>query len=448
MLKRIVDFYRTGPDRPLRSEDPQEIRRDYNRLRWSVFLSTTLGYGCFYTCRLSFSVAKKPMLDAGVLDASQMGRIGFVLLFVYALGKFINGFLADRSNIRRFMSTGLLVSAFVNILFGFTTLFWAFVVLWAINGWFQSIGSAPSVVSLCQWFSNRERGTRYGIWAASHSIGEGLTFMGTAALVSVLGWRWGFWGPGLLCVGVALVLFRTLADRPQALGLPHIADFKDDRSAGTPSKKSVGALQLEVIKSPIIWVLGLSSATMYMARYAMNNWGILYLQEVKAYELADAGFILAFYPIAGLGGAMSCGFISDRFFGSRRNVPTLLYGVLLVTSMVLFFFGPQHSVMVDIAAVSAFGFAIGGLIVFLAGLTALDAFSKKAAGAVKGVLGLFSYIGAAAQDWISGSLIAAGRIEIDGLVTYDFTRVIFFWIGAAVVSLVLATLVWNIKPRE
>jgi OPA family sugar phosphate sensor protein UhpC-like MFS transporter len=39
------------------------------------------------------------------------------------------------------------------------------------------------VVALSHWFARKERGTRYGIWSASHSIGEGLTFAGTAFLV-------------------------------------------------------------------------------------------------------------------------------------------------------------------------------------------------------------------------------------------------------------------------
>ena len=83
-----------------------------------------------------------------------------------------------------FRSTGLGVSAVMNLFFGFTSVFWIFGVLWAINGWFQSMGSAPAVVSVTQWFSSKERGTYYGIWAASHNIGEGLTFIGTASIVA------------------------------------------------------------------------------------------------------------------------------------------------------------------------------------------------------------------------------------------------------------------------
>jgi OPA family sugar phosphate sensor protein UhpC-like MFS transporter len=447
MLRKVIGFFRTGPDRPL-LVDQDQIQQIYERTRWSVYISLVLGYGFFYTCRLSLSVAKKPMLDAGILDATQLGVIGAALLYTYAIGKFVNGFLADRANIRRFMSTALMFSAILNLLFGLTSYFLVFAILWGLNGWFQSIGSAPSVVSICQWFSNNERGTRYGIWAGAHNIGEGLTFVGTSLLISMLGWRMGFIGPGLACVVVAALLYVTLADRPQTYGLPQVADYRKDYSAGKPTGEPVGTSQLVVLKSPVVWVLGLSSALMYVCRYAIHSWGPLYLQEVKNYSLVEAGILIGANTVLGLAGAACSGFISDRFFHSKRNVPTLLYGLLLTGSLIMLYAVPPGHRLLDILALGGFEFAIGGLIVFLAGLIAVDAMPKKAAGAVKGIIGLFSYIGAASQEWISGTLIDAGKTVIDGKVTYDFGTSFYFWIGASIVSLLLATTAWNVKPRE
>jgi OPA family sugar phosphate sensor protein UhpC-like MFS transporter len=388
------------------------------------------------------------MIDAGVVDVTELGIIGAVLLYVYAIGKFTNGFLADRANIQRFMSIALLLSAVVNLLFGLTTYFMLFVILWGMNGWFQSIGSAPSVVSLCQWFSNNERGTRYGIWAGAHNIGEGLTFIGTSFLVGALGWSWGFIGPGIACIIIAVIMYKTLADRPQTYGLPHVSDYKNDYSAGKPSKESTGKLQLIVLKSPIVWVLGLSSALMYVTRYAIHSWGPLYLQEMKNYSIVEAGFLIGANTMLGLAGAMFSGFFSDRFFNSRRNVPTLLYGLLLTGSLILLYLIPPGNYWLDMIALGGFEFAIGGLIVFLAGLIAVDVMPTGAAGAVKGIIGLFSYIGAATQDWISGYLISSGKTIIDGKAIYNFDYAFYFWIGASVLSFILATTVWNVRAHE
>src|SRR3989304_6813652 len=364
MLKKIIKFFVTGENKPL-LEDENQIKKIYEKKRWSIYISLIIGYAFFYTCRLGLSVAKKPILDAGVLSVSEMGIIGSVLLYVYAVGKFTNGILSDRANIKRFMSIALLLSAIVNIIFGLTNSFILFVILWGLNGWFQSIGSAPSVVSICQWYSNKERGTRYGIWAGAHNIGEGLTFVASAFFVSYFGWQAGFIGPGIICIFVALVLYNTLADRPQTYGLPHVADYRKDYSAGKPVTEDIAKLQRMVLKNPYVWILGLSSALMYVARYAINNWGILFLQESKHYELIDASFVMSAYPVMGFIGAAFSGFISDKIFDSRRNIPTLFYGLIETGGVLMLFLIPPGHVWMDTIAMGLFGFGIGGLIVFL-----------------------------------------------------------------------------------
>ncbi|MEI6784407.1 MAG: MFS transporter [Verrucomicrobiota bacterium] len=435
----LLSFFKTRPDRPEFSEDPGIVRCVYEAHRRSVFLSVLFGYGLFYTSRMNFSVAKKAMLEEGVMSATQMGLIGSALLFVYSVGKFTNGFLADRCNIARFMSTGLLLSGGANLLLGFNPVFGIFLLLWGLNGWFQSVGSAPSVVALSHWFGKQERGTRYGIWSASHSIGEGLTFVGTAVLVSSFGWRWGFWGPGLVCLLASLVLYRTLGDRPQTYGLPPIHVYKKEPpELPSEEKASVGQLQLEVIRHPGVWILALASGFLYVGRYGVGNWGPLYLQTAKGYSTAAAGSVMAAYPICNLIGSVSSGWVSDSLFGSRRNVPAMIYGLLEVVSLLaLYWIPPGHSFL-DAAALAAFGLGMGGLLVYLGGLMAIDLVSRRAAGAAMGLVGLFSYLVAGVQDTISGYLLDASKVVVNGTTTYSFRLVFAVWVSALALSVLLA----------
>ena len=450
MLQRLIDFYRTGKDLPVFSKDPETIRQRYTFWRWSVFLTITIGYGLFYTTRLSLSVVKEPLISAGIFSPAQLGTIGSAMLFIYAFGRLTNGFLADRANIKRFMASGLFISALINLVLGFTTGFWVFVMLWGVNGWFQSMGSAPSVVSMTQWFSHSERGSRYGVWSTSHCIGEGITFAGTAWVVTNYGWQSGFWAPGLLCVAVALIMLKTHADRPQTIGLPKVSDYLNDHPPKRVQKpRSVTTRQMEVLKNPWIWVLGLSAALMYMARYGINNWSIWFLQADKGMSLMDASLVASTAPIAGFFGSALSGIISDKLFRTRRNLPTLLYGLVQVGSLVFLYSVPDQSFWTAAAAMSLFGFATGGLLVFLGGLIAIDIVSKKATGAAMGIIGLFSYLGAGLQDLVSGLLIDATK-EIDGAgkTVYSFDTAFIFWVGAATLSMLLAAAAWRVKARE
>jgi len=440
MPNSIIAFFKTGADKPLISSDESVIDRLYRHKRLSVFISVTLGYGLYYTCRINFSVVKKPLLDAGIMNATQMGLVGSALLLVYSFGKLTNGFLADRCNIARFMSTALLLSSLVNLALGFNRVFLVFLVLWALNGWFQSIGSAPSVVALSHWFGRKERGTVYGMWSACHSIGEGITFAGTALLVSVLGWHWGFWGPGLLCFIASLILYRTIADRPQTYGLPSIGQYKNEAEPETG--ESIGKHQIQVIKHPGVWMLALANSCLSVARYGMSNWGPLYLQVAKEYSGAAAGSLLAIYPIAEIIGSVTSGFVTDKFFGAKRNAPALIYGLLEIGSLAALYLIPPGHRWLDTAALAVFGFALGGLLVFLGGLMAIDLVSRKAAGAAMGLVGLFSYIVAAVQDTVSGYLIDASKTIVNGAPVYSFKLVFTVWIGALVLSAAFAASLW------
>ena len=174
-MRRLLAAFATGPDAPALS-DPGQVDRLFRHHRTRILVAITIGYAFAYTCRLALSVVKKPLIDAGVFSPQDLGLIGSALFYTYALGKLVNGFLADHANIKIFFATGVIASALINIGMGFSTVLWVSVALWALNGWFQGFGAPSGVVALTAWFSNRERGRFYGIWSTAHSMGEGLTY--------------------------------------------------------------------------------------------------------------------------------------------------------------------------------------------------------------------------------------------------------------------------------
>ncbi len=441
----------TGEDRPP-LDDTSLVDRLYKRHRLRIMLAITIGYGLVYTCRLALSMVKKPLIDGGIFTPVELGIIGSALFYTYAFGKLTNGFLADHMNLKIFFAFGVLVSALLNIGMGFSTILWLSVLLWGLNGWFQGFGAPTGAVALATWFSNKERGRMYGIWSTAHAIGEGLTFVGVAGVVTLWGWRAGFWGPGLMCIVVAGGLYWLMQDRPPTLGLPRVADWKNDyvsSDEGSRDKKeSTWALQRTILKIPAIWVLALSSASIYVTRYAINSWGVLYLQEAKGYSLMQAGGAISVNTIAGILGALAFGFASDKIFNARRPPTNVIFAAMEIIGLLMVFFGPPGKPVFMTVAFFIYGFGLTGLVTSLGGLFALDIAPKRAAGAAMGFIGVFSYIGAALQDQISGHLIERGITIIDGVRHYDFTTVIWFWIGSSVLSFILATSLWRVRMRD
>jgi OPA family sugar phosphate sensor protein UhpC-like MFS transporter len=446
-MSEIIKFFTTGKDQPLMNGSQGEIAKIFNKLRWQTFTSITLGYALFYVLRLNFSVIKKPLMAAGVLNAQQLGIMGSVFFITYGLGKFTNSFLADRMNIKRFFAMGLFLSSVITVIMGFVNEYLPLVVLWGINGWFQSFGAGPCIVALNQWFSNKERGTYYGVWFTSHNLGAAFTYVATAALVGAYSWRAGFIMPGIVCLVGSILIYFFMSDRPETHGLPNVADFKNDHAAIVEKDKSVSSLQWEVVKRPAVWILGMASCFCYIARYAIESWGIIYLTEAKGYTTMGASGVLSIMQFAGIFGALTCGLVSDKFFNHKRNLPCLIYGALYAAAIAAFVWAPAAQ-WIDLTAMAVYGFTMGALVCYLGGLMAVDICPKRATGAAMGMIGLLSYGGAAAQEAVSGYLINSHMTIVNGKKIYDFTLAADFWVASAVISMILAACVWNAKAKD
>ncbi|MBC8402555.1 MAG: MFS transporter [Candidatus Marinimicrobia bacterium] len=440
-------FFATGKDIP-EIQDKNVIDKLYKKYRLNVMLAITVGYGLAYPLRLALNVVKKPLIDNGIFTAMDLGNIGSALLYAYALGKLTNGFLADHANVKRFFTFGVIISALLNIAMGGSTILWVWIILWGLNGWFQGFGAPTGAVSLANWFSNKERGFMYGIWSTAHALGEGLTFLVSATIVSFWGWQAGFVGPGLFGLVVAFGIYMVLQDRPQTLGLPVVANWKNDHVEADKKTMETKKAQLQILKMPAIWVLGIASATMYMTRYAINSWGILYLQEAKGYTLIESGAILSLNTFAGIIGCVAYGYISDKFFSARRPPVTLFFGIIEILALFVIFYSPPGNIVILTSAFFVYGFMLSGLLAVLGGLFAIDISPRNAAGAAMGFIGVFSYIGAGLQEQISGFLIDTNSTAVNGVLTYNFNPVIIYWIGSSVVSMILAATLWRVKVKD
>ena len=431
----------------------EEVQTTYKNLRNRTFWGVTVAYSLYYVCRMSLSVVKQPLIDNGILTAGQLGLIGSALLFVYAIGKFINGFIADYCNIRRFMAVGLFISSVINLILGVLGflngraawvsmfVFISFAILWGVNGWCQSMGSPPGVISLSRWFPLSKRGTFYSLLSSTPYVGEFLSFIITGFVVGAFGWQWGFVVASLAgMIGTAIILV-FVSDTPESKGLPSVQQLSGEQVRPV-DKMHTKDLQKKVFRHPGIWIIALSSAFIYITKYAVAGWGVLYLQKADGFSLEQATQIIAFSAISGVLGTVLAGWLSDSVFGGDRVKPAIISGMVGFVSLGLFLF-VGGGYMLQILYVSIFSLAMGVLYCIVAGLMAVDIVPRKATGAALGIVGISSYVAAGLQDITSGYLIQYNVEVVEGVEYYDFTAVSVFWMAAALISFLLPVFNWK-----
>ena len=426
------------------------VQGEYRRLRNRTFWGVTSAYALYYVCRMAMAVVKQPLIDGDIFNAAQLGIIGSAFYFVYAFGKFANGFIADYCNIRRFMATGLLVSTVVNLLMGVlglmhgwwglssALLFFIFAVVWGVNGYCQSMGAPPGVISLSRWFPLNRRGTFYSILSATPYLGKSLSVFFLGLVVGWIGWEYGFIFSAIAGVIGSAVILLFVSDTPESKGLPSVQELSGEQPLKTdtmPTKE----LQKMVVRHTGIWIIALSSAFVYITQHAVSEWGVLFLQKGKGYSLASATQIIAFSEAFGIAGTVLAGWLSDRVFRGNRFIPVLISGVVCLVALAAFLL-TGGGYVTNIVYVAVFSLAIGVVYCTVAGLMALDIVPRKATGSALGMVGLASYAAAGIQNIVSGFMIGAGD--------FNFRPVSVFWIVSCLLSFLIPALSWRLLKKQ
>jgi sugar phosphate permease len=298
--------------------------------RWKIFTVTWLAYAGFYLCRKNLSVTM-PLLSADLGYSNlQLANIFFGYSLLYALGQFGFGVLADRFGSRLIVTLGLLVAVVSNLMLGFATSLAMLTALVCLNGTGQSAGWPGLVKTMASWFRHRERGVVMAWWTTNYVIGG---FVGTIFATFVVtslwlfpswGWHRGFWVPAVALCAVTAVFFTLVRNQPSDAGLPDIVAKEEEFSAapsGLPGEYpffETARTYLRMLGDPEVWTVAVGALFSKVTRYSFLFWLPLYLTQKLHYGAGEAGYTSSLFELAGFGGALLGGYLSDKFMQSRR----------------------------------------------------------------------------------------------------------------------------------
>lgn len=437
-FSKLFRWFKPAP--PVARLPKEEVDRVYPKYRWQIFESAYIAYATFYLVRNNFSVVSKEIGDALHYDKSQIGNIIAATSLAYGLGKFLMGYLSDRSNPRKFVAVGLLATAIVNFAFGSISNYWLHVVLWTLNGFIQGMGYGPCARGLGNWYSRKERGSIFGVWNTSHNVGGGLVGVISAFSASHWGWSSAFFVPGIIATVGAFYLFWRMRDTPQSVGLPPIEEYKNDYSVEekTQSDEELGFKEIFVryiLTNKFLWLIAIANFFVYIARYSMLDWGPTYLKEVKGATLMHGGWSTFIIEFAGGAGMLIMGWVSDRFEG-RRGAVSMLCMVPLLGAFGGLLFTPKGMLWLDMSLLAVIGFLVYVPVMML-GVMSFDLTSKRAVGTAAGFVGMFGYLGKMVQGKGLGWLAQY----------HGWNSALYAVFGSVVIAIILLAFTWNLRPK-
>jgi OPA family glycerol-3-phosphate transporter-like MFS transporter/OPA family sugar phosphate sensor protein UhpC-like MFS transporter len=219
-----------------------------------------------------------------------------------------------------------------------------------------------------------------------------------------LDWRWIFRLSVVLMLFGAIVMFLTVREKPEDLGLSHPAD---DRPSDEEIEHEASLSRYQAVLSNWrLYAAGLSIGFQNAARYALLVWIPVHFlgpNWKSASAAIDPLWITVALPIGMALGASTNSWMSDIVFGSRRYPAIITYMILAAVIAIAMMFVPHGSFL------GIFGLFLCGFFVFgpASSFWALcpDIFGRRLSGTVTGVLNFISYACAGLGEPLIGRLM-------------------------------------------
>jgi len=408
------------------------------KMFWLMWIT----YASFYLLRVNISIAMPEIMQEFSLTKTNMGLVLSSLFLLYAVGQFINGQLGDKLNSRRIITVGLLSSAVLNIVFGFTGgILGLLIVIWGLNGYFQSMGWGPTVKAMANWFPVKVRGRISGRLGTSYIIGGAISWFLAGTIIRYFNWRFTFFLPAIFCIFIAIHWFIRARNAPEEVGLPSLEEQEEGLENREIRKDThIGfrnTLKITLL-NPYIWFAGFGLFGLNIVRYGFMSWAPTFMFEEQGATISMAAYKAIAFPVAGGLGAIFAGWASDRIFQNRRAPVSFIMLVLLAISCYLFKIVPGDNWMVSLIILLFIGFFTFGPHILIVAAIPADFGSRKAASSVTGFIDAMGYLGASLTGVGTGYLIE--KIGWDA----GF----YFWIFGAIFAAIMTLLIWIYKERE
>lgn len=129
------------------------------------------------------------------------------------------GWLGDRYGLRPTMAMGAVLFILTSLLIGLVSVPWQFLLTFGVlMSASLAVFQVPLVSAVTMWFQ-RHLGVAMGILQAAQGVANLVFAPMMVALLTHFGWRWAFWGPGIVGGLLLLLLIRYFYNEPGEIGL-------------------------------------------------------------------------------------------------------------------------------------------------------------------------------------------------------------------------------------
>lgn len=452
--------------------NPVEHGRKFLIRRFVNWFPLGMTYAFMYMGRYNLNVAKNSL--GSLMTNEDFGVIFGVGAFIYGISFLINGPLVDKIGGKRGMLIGAIGAALANIALGVLTylvvtkqthikLTLAFSIIYALNMYFQSYGAVSIIKVKAYWFHVRERGVFGAVFGTLISLGVYFAFDWGQSIADLaranpkgeLGWfhrliqqtfatsagafdaTWAlFYIPAAILLFWALMDFWLIHDTPELAKLPAL-ETADASTGFMHLELTTLDLLKKVFASRLMLTVAFIGLTVGILRNGVMNWYSIFAKETNQpgteFFTKHWGLLMCVFGIVG---GFAGGWISDKFFQSRRGPPAALGSATMLVLIILMAANLYSSPLVVGWSAVLISMAVISVHSLMAGTAAPDFGGRKATATCSGIVDGFVYIGSSLQSFGVGYLTEG----------HHWIRWPLFLMPFTIIGLILAASIWHELP--
>jgi sugar phosphate permease len=297
------------------------------KTRWAILLLISLMYMITYMDRTGISVAAPAMSKEFGLSKTAIGIVFSAFLWAYSIGQIPTGWLADRFGPRLVL---LIIVPFWSLMTAMTAIASGMVSLVVIRFVFglAEAGAFPTATRAMQlWFPKSERGIVHGVTHSFSRFAVAIVPLIAVGITVRFGWRWIFYvfgSAGVLWSFAFYFFYHNLPEENSKVNrfeLTHIRGYYPDGTIKPATADRRPAVPWKnILRSPNMWYIAAGYCAFYYGTYFFITWFPSYLIEYRHLSLKAAGMFASLPLLAGMGGDLLGGALTDTVYRKTGNL--------------------------------------------------------------------------------------------------------------------------------
>ena len=293
----------------------------------SVYFSVLVLFGInilnFYDRNLTGALVE-PMRREFALTDTQIGLMGSIFIWIYAVVGVPLGLVADRWSRKKLMLGGLIVWSAMTALGGMVNSFGFLLVTRLGVGVGEAVCAPAGTSWLGDLFPPHKRARVLALFMLGVPVGAALSYFLSGPIAQAWGWR------------TAMVV----AALPALVLAPALAMLEEPRRGATESARAGNLPIGKLLKIPTLWWIIASGVFVNFNMYAIGMFLPALLSRVHRLTLAQSGTATGVtYILGGVCGGVLAGYLGDRIASKKKNGRLLFAAALTAAGAPLAYLG-------------------------------------------------------------------------------------------------------------